>query len=156
MNFDECMQNGKKMYAMNDYIKAVECFEQILKNYPETEECYWYLGISYEKLCYEQKAVEYYKKGLELCHDSTFISDYCLNIGKNLIMLSNLDEALLYFERAEKCNQNRLMALYNKAIVYLCQKSYENALELFLYVKDNGLEHQRMKQHIQYCKRKQK
>lgn len=154
MNFEEYILNAKKMYNDNDYIKAVCCFEQILEKDSGIEECYWYLGLSYEKLNYEQKAVEYYKKGLELCCVSTFISDYCLNIGKNLLMLSNLDEALLYFDKAGICNQNRLMSLYNKAIVFLCKKDYKKALELFAYVEDNGLEHPRMKQLIEYCQKR--
>lgn len=120
----------------------------------DSEECYWHLGMCYEKIDNDTKAVDYYKKGLELCNDSEYVSDYHLNIGRSLLMLSRLSEALFHFDKASEFEGNRLFAMHNKAIVYMCQKNFEKALQLLNYVICEGLDNSRIRQHLDYCRNK--
>ena len=144
-----------KTYELFDdglYNEALESFEKIVSELPNCEKHYFYLGMCYEKLDYEEKAVFYYKKGLELCDDVEYISDYHLNIGKNLIYLSRLNEALYHFEKAEAFEPNREFAVYNKAVVYICQKKYSKALMMLQTIKK--LDKQKIEKLVNYCKYK--
>ena len=155
MNIQKLIYDAKSAYLNSDYDFAISKFEEIVQQVPNCEECYFYLGLCYEKIGYEIKAIEYYKKGLVLCDNEKYISDYYLNIGKNLLMISQLNEALFSFDKASMYQENYLVSLYNKSLVYMCQKNYKQALETLNYVVDNGLVNKRIKQNLEYCANRQ-
>jgi len=119
----------------NNPSSAISWFELALNKDPKNIKIYNYLGIAYEQIGENSKAVETYKRGLDYSGDLKSI--FLTNIGNNLVIQENYDGAIEYYSQAIKFD-NYGDALRNRAGEYIRNQSYANALEdykLYLMVE---------------------
>ena len=55
MNIQKLIYDAKSAYLNSDYDFAIRKFEEIVQQVPNCEECYFYLGLFYEKIGYEKR-----------------------------------------------------------------------------------------------------
>jgi len=119
----------------NNPASAISWFELALKKDPENIKIYNYLGIAYEQIGENSKAVETYKRGLDYAGDIKSV--FLTNIGNNLVIQGNYDGAIEYYSQAITLDNNG-DALRNRAGEYIRNHSYANALDdykLYLMVE---------------------
>lgn len=154
MDFKKIFSLGNAEYDNGNYIKAIQHYEQILQHSNNFEECYFYIGLCYENLQYEAKAIEYYNRGIKICNNPEHISDYHLNIGNCYLMLSRLEDALYHFEESRKCIENENISKFNIGVVYTCQHKYKDALSIFKEIMNNGFNTTKLNHYISFCESK--
>jgi tetratricopeptide (TPR) repeat protein len=114
---------------------SISWFELALKKDPQNIKIYNYLGIAYEQIGENSKAIDTYKRGLDFAGGMKSI--FLTNIGNNLVIQENYDGAIEYYSQAVKLDNNG-DALRNRAGEYIRNQSYANALEdykLYLMVE---------------------
>lgn len=117
----------------NNPKSAISWFELALKEDPGNNKIYNYLGISYEQLGENSKAIETYKRGLD--YAGNLKSVFLTNIGNNLTLQGNYNDAIDFYSQAVKLDNNG-DALRNRAGEYLRGKLYNDALDDYkLYLK---------------------
>ncbi|MDA3941123.1 MAG: hypothetical protein PF693_17735 [Spirochaetia bacterium] len=109
----------------NNPESAVSWFELAIKEDLDNNKIYNYLGISYEQLGENGKAIETYKRGLKNAGDLKSL--FLTNIANNLVLQGNYSGAIDYYTQAIK-HDNNGDALRNRAGEYLRQQSYGDAL----------------------------
>ena len=110
----------------NNPKSAISWFELALKEDPGNSIIYNYLGIAYEQLGENGKAIETYKRGLD--YAGNLKSVFLTNIGNNFIVQGNYNNAVNFYSQAIKLDNNG-DALRNRAGEYLREKSYGDALD---------------------------
>jgi len=109
----------------NNPKSAVPWFELALKEDPNNNKIYNYLGISYEQLGENGKAIEIYKRGLR--NSGNLKSAFLTNIANNYVLQGNYINAIDFYSQAIQLDNNS-DALRNRAGEYLRQQSYGDAL----------------------------
>ncbi len=109
----------------NNPKSAVSWFELALKENPGDGNIYNYLGISYEQLGENGKAIETYQRGLK--YAGSLKSSFLTNIANNYVLQKNFDTAINFYTQAIDLDNNG-NALRNRAGEYLRKKSYDDAL----------------------------
>ena len=104
---------------------AVSWFELALNEDNQNFKIYNYLGISYEQIGENGKAIETYKRGLE--NTVQLKSVFLTNIANNYVIMGNYTGAVDYYSRAINYDNN-VDALRNRAGEYLRMQSYGDAL----------------------------
>ncbi len=119
------LSSGIDLFLNNKPEKAAPLLEIALQKDPGSNKIYNYLGIVYEQLGENRKAVEIYKRGLEVAGNlkSTFLT----NIANNLSVMGNYEDAIDYYTQAINIDNNG-NALRNRAGEYLRKQSYGEAL----------------------------
>ncbi len=122
---DTELSSGIDFFLNNKPEEAAPLFEIALKKDPGSNKIYNYLGIVYEQLGENGKAVEIYKKGLDVAGDlkSTFLT----NIANNLSVMGNYEDAIKYYSKSIDIDNNG-DALRNRAGEYLRKQLYSEAL----------------------------
>lgn len=123
---------GETYFEMGDYENAEICFHSVLNNpNASVQGRAWAnhnLGlVEKEKKNYE-KALDYYKKGLDLsfsAHYSVLITDSYLRMAELYIDLENLDQAILNAEKALDSSRESGAKEGEKRALYFLSKSYE-------------------------------
>jgi len=142
------LSSGIDLFLNNKPEKAASLLEIALKKDPGSNRIYSYLGIVYEQLGENGKAIEIYKKGLEFSGDlkSTFLT----NIANNLSVMGNYEDAINYYTQAINTDNNG-DALRNRAGEYLRKQFYSKALsdyKLYLSNEINPYQEEEIKKVI--------
>ena len=97
-----------------EYEKAIEIYDQILKLEPNNHKAIYYKGVSYFYMNDFEKALKYYLKSLEIKPDYKFAY---YNIGLAYESMGDLHRALKYYKNALEIDPNFLYANNAKADV---------------------------------------
>ncbi|MCK5153645.1 MAG: hypothetical protein KAQ93_04740 [Spirochaetales bacterium] len=119
----------------NNPKSAVSWFELAIKEDSGNKKIYNYLGISYEQIGENGKAIETYKRGLEFA--GSLKSAFLTNIANNFVIQGDFNSAIDYYSQAIGIDNNG-DALRNRAGEYLRKGSYGDALndyKLYLTVE---------------------
>ncbi|MEK6152606.1 tetratricopeptide repeat protein [Flavobacteriaceae bacterium 3-367] len=132
------LANGTFENATDSFLKAKRLFE-VLGDTVGIGKCHTNLGSVYWTIGNLDKALEHYKKSLDLKHpdDHLGISKVLGNLGLLERAKNNYPQALAYYQRSLNiCQENdfKLEAainLQNIGVVYEKQKAYDTALDYF-------------------------
>jgi len=142
------LSSGIDLFLNNKPAEAASLFAIALKKDPGSNKIYNYLGIVYEQLGENGKAIETYKRGLEVAGDlkSTFLT----NIANNLSIMGNYEDAIDYYTQAINIDNNG-DALRNRAGEYLRKQFYSEALsdyKLYIAIETNPYQEAEIKRVI--------
>lgn len=115
---------------------AIMAYEKAFTLYPDFSECLNNAGGCYRKLGYFDKAVELFKRSIEIgktekfqkdCGDkaNNLLSDYVSNLGSAHVAMHMQDIALKHFEEALLLNPDNENAKWNQSLVLLELGDYE-------------------------------
>ena len=82
------------------------------------------------------EAIRYLKKSERLTEEPHF--EIYFHLGVAFSHLEALDEALTWYQRAEKLSENNPLLLFNMAVVYDKLEKYETALRYYVSLKGNA------------------
>ena len=120
-SLDESLRQGEAYYLTGEFEKAVEVYEAIIIENPNSAVAFNQLGLAYRALGVDlREVVWYYKAAIEI--DPKFDDAYN-NLGKAYYGLADFDNALLYCKKALKINPRNMNAAFSIAWVYLLGKS---------------------------------
>ena len=122
---ETALSSGIKLFLDNNPDSAISWFELALKEDSGNTKIYNYLGISYEQLGENGKAIETYKRGLEQA--GNLKSVFLTNIANNYVIQGNFNTAIDYYTQAIELDNNS-DALRNRAGEFLRKQSYGDAL----------------------------
>ncbi|MHB2155064.1 tetratricopeptide repeat protein [Calditrichota bacterium GD2] len=98
---DSLINEGINHHASGNDTLAIACWLKVM-NYTDTiPDVFNYLGVAYQKLGQFERALEYFKKAVQL--DSAYYEAFN-NAGYMLLYLNQFDEAKKYFEKALSLN----------------------------------------------------
>lgn len=124
-HYQDYLQLGLFYRELKDYNKVIEVLNKALL-VKETSEIYYHLGYAFQQSAQLEKAIENYKKSVEL--NPRFCSSYeCLGIIN--LNEQKYNEAEEYFNRILEINPRHLYANYHLARVYEGRGDYEKARE---------------------------
>jgi len=117
-----------QLMQKNDYQNAIKRLESVTKIFPDFERTYYYLGLCYQKLNYNQQALLYFDKAIH-----TFPNDLEAYIAKASILDSqnNLSEAVTTIISAIKINPTRSDLFSNLGYLYIKRRRIDNGLTTF-------------------------
>lgn len=109
---------------------AIMAYEKAILLYPDFSECINNVGGCYRKLGYFEKAVNAFKRSIEIGKTEKFakdcgpnakklLSDYVSNLGSAHVAMHMADTALGYFDEALELNPDNENAKWNQSLVLL-------------------------------------
>jgi tetratricopeptide (TPR) repeat protein len=122
---NNALSSGIKQFMDNNPESAISWFELALKSDSGNNNIYNYLGISYEQVGENRKAIEAYKRGLP--YSGELKSAFYTNIANNLVIQGDFNGAIDYYSQAVDLDNNS-DALRNRAGEYLRKQLYDDAL----------------------------
>ncbi len=120
---------GYKLHMAGDIAEAVRAYRNSIHYYP-TAKAHTYLGWAYSVQGKHQDAIKECLTAIEL--DPDYGNPYN-DIGMYLIQLNNLDEAVIWFEKALKIPDydSRHYPLFNLGCIYEKKGDWLTALEYY-------------------------
>jgi len=117
---------GKAFFRTNMLDKAAACFEEALENQESPHEALFYLGvISFRKGEY-QKAVEMFKKLLEIRTDSIHTYN---NLALSLEKCNRMKEAMLVYNTGLEITPASSLLLANRGVLKYKSHDFEGAVQ---------------------------
>ncbi len=120
------LSTGQRLFMENKPADAIIWLEIALGEDKGNKNIYNYLGIAYEQINENQKAIDIYNQGLGYAGDLK--SHFLVNIANNMTILGNYDSAISYYSKAIDLEYNG-DALRNRAGEYLRKQQYDKALK---------------------------
>lgn len=117
---------GKAFMRTNMLTKAIACFEELLDNEETAQEALFYLGVIYHKKKDYERAVEHFKKLLEIRTDSIHIYN---NLGVSLEKSGRSREAILVYTTGLEVSPSSSLLLANRGILRYRSGDYSGALK---------------------------
>lgn len=116
---------------------AMMAYEKAIKLYPDFSECVNNVGGIYRKLGLFDKAIDSFKRAIEIgrtqkfrddCQDraDNLLADYISNLGSAYVAHHESDTAIKYFDEALALNPECENAKWNKSLVLLEKGDYKN------------------------------
>jgi tetratricopeptide (TPR) repeat protein len=120
--------NATQLMQKNDYQNSIKHFESVTKIFPDFERTYYYLGLCYQKLNYNQQAIFYFDKAI-----NSFPNDLDAYIAKATILdaQNNLPVAAATIISAIKINPTRTDLFSNIGYFYIKRQLIDNGLTTF-------------------------
>jgi len=120
---------------------SIMAYERAITLYPDFSEALNNAAGSYRKLKYHEKAIEYFKRAIEIGKTDKakkeagpnykkFLSDYISNLGSCYVAYHDQETALKYLNEALEVNPDCINALWNKSLILLEQGNYEEGFKL--------------------------
>ena len=123
----ELTRLGSRYLKMDDKTRAVELFQEALKEDPHSSAAYEWLGHAYWKLDKPDQAVESFEKAVAL--DST--SDYSYNYLAYITLKDNdLDKTINYSQKAIKADPDNPEPYTYEGVAYYRQNKPKEAIEI--------------------------
>jgi len=115
---------------------AILCYEKAILMYPDFSECINNVGGCYRKLGYFDKALNAFKRAVEIGKSAKFqndfgpkanesLSDYVANLGSVHVAMHAAETALKYFDESLALNPNNENAKWNQSLVLLELGDYQ-------------------------------
>lgn len=123
---ESTFSSGQRMFMENKPENAIIWLELALKEDPRNRDIYNYLGISYEQIGENKKAIDTYKRGLT--HAGNLKSLFFTNIANNMGILGDYDSAINFYTKAIGLGYYG-DAIRNRAGEYLRKQQYNEALK---------------------------
>lgn len=123
-----------QLIQKNDYQNAIKHLESITKIFPDFERTYYYLGLCYQKLNYNQQALFYFDKAI-----NSFPNELDAYIGKSSILdvQNNLPEAVSAIISAIKINPTRSDLFSNLGYFHIKRQLIDNGLTTFKTIAES-------------------
>lgn len=117
-----------QLMQKNDYQNAIKPLESVTKIFPDFERTYYYLGLCYQKLNYNQQALLYFDKAI-----NSFQNDLDAYSAKASILdaQNNLPEAVSTIISAIKINPKRNDLYSTLGYFYIKRQLIDNGLTTF-------------------------
>ncbi len=115
--------DSMKAVAFN---RCLRDFEQAVRLKPEEPKSLGGIGILYQRENQNEKAVEYYKKALELEGES---ADGVSKVAYAYIVIPNWDSSIVWFKKLLDYDSTNTSALINLSICYSSINDYEKSYE---------------------------
>jgi len=134
---------GRNFLWAKDYTKAISCFEELVKIFPQFAEAYFQIGSCMSQLGWEylyekgsnvlwveyyEKAISYFKQAAKI--DPLFAETY-FQIGSCMSYLGREQEAIEAFKQAISIKPDYAYAYYNLGMSYAKLKRYQEAIEAY-------------------------
>jgi tetratricopeptide (TPR) repeat protein len=116
---------GKAFMRTNMLTKALGCFEELLDNEETAQEALFYLGVIYYRKHEYERAVDHFKKLLEIRTDSIHIYN---NLAVSLEECDRSREALLVYNAGLEVSPTSSLLLANRGVLRCRTGDYEGAL----------------------------
>ena len=123
---ESSLSTGQRLFMENKPEDAIIWLELALGEDTGNKNIYSYLGIAYEQIGENQKAIDTYNRGLDYSGDLK--SQFLTNIANNMGILGNYDSAINFYSQAMVSGYNG-DALRNRAGEYLRKQLYDEALK---------------------------
>lgn len=120
------LEEGEKLYAANEPLKARALLEEALKTEPGNPKIYAYLGIIYEQLGDADRAIAVMRRGLAIAGDLKPAFYY--NMGNNYVRRGEHLQAEKMYGEAIALNETFADPWLNRANVRVTLQSYEGAI----------------------------
>jgi len=134
-NVDMQRTLGVAYYQAHEFEKAIDVFQEVAeKTKSDTAQADIYaeaiqrIAFSYDQLGQSEKAIDAYKKALNVFPDNT---DLIYNLGRLYYMQENYEKAIDNFKQIAENNPNDYDAVYNTAMAYLRAEKNEEAIPYF-------------------------
>lgn len=114
-NIQKAWQYSSTTYKIGEYEKAIEPLEFLVQRVPDNETYWALLATSYQKTEKYQKAINAYKKALELNKN---VREYLLNIGICYKELGQFSTARNYFYQAAELSKGWGLPYIYEATLY--------------------------------------
>jgi tetratricopeptide (TPR) repeat protein len=117
-----------QLMQKNDYQNAIKQLESVTKIFPDFERTYYYLGLCYQKLNYNQQALLYFEKAI-----NSFPNDLDSYVAKASILdaQNNLSEAVVTIISAIKISPTRTDLFSNLGYFYIKRQLIDYGLTTF-------------------------
>jgi arylsulfatase A-like enzyme len=119
--------------------------EELLAN------AYNFIGLSYQALKQDAKAIESFQAGLDI-HTGEHRSKILNNLGNLYLIQQNYDLALEYFKQALENNPDMPEVYFNLGLVYTNKGLFDKALESYAKVLEQDPDFPRAKQYYEQTK----
>jgi Ca-activated chloride channel family protein len=103
---DQLMEEGNTLYQKNEFTKASEVYEQILKDQPDNLVAEYNLGITNYKIGNTKKAAVFFAMLVKRAKDISLAEKAYYNLGVLLLKSQKLQQAATAFENALKLDAN--------------------------------------------------
>ena len=136
------LQQGEAMFLDNKPEEALPLLQTALRQYPNNEVVYLYLGMVYEQLGWYEEAVLILQRGSEIARDHQDAMYY--NMGNSLFVQGKNSFAVEMYSRAVETNPEMADAYLNRANARLKLEFYAGALDDYsLYLSMRPMSPQR-------------
>lgn len=98
----DLLSQGEVLMSVENYLDAVEIFEEAVKESPKFIECYINLGNAYASIEDYDKAIDAYKKAMIL--DSNNV-EVLFAMGNLTYLTGSLSDAIRFYNKAEETNE---------------------------------------------------
>lgn len=123
----------------------------LLKVEESLGDAYNFIGLSYQALKQDAKAIESFKAGLDI-HTDEHRSKILNNLGNLYLIQKNYDRALEYFNQALENNPNMTEVHFNLGIVYTNKGLFDKALKSYAKVIEQNPDFPKAKQYYEQTK----
>ncbi len=125
---EDWFQKGYNSFEIEEYDKAIECFQKAIEIHPDFAEAYYNMGTVYHYKGNYDRAIECYHKALEINpnHAKAFN-----NMGSSYYYKINYDKAIECYHKAIEINPDYADAYYNMGIVYGKKRNNDKAIECY-------------------------
>ena len=117
---------GNNFYLQEKYNRAIKTYNEFLETYPDDEECYFNLGLTYLKLSDEKKALDNFLEAYKKSDFKHIPSIY--NIADYYYKKENFENSFKYFKILVELDTNNHDAYYRLGELEYKMKEYEQAL----------------------------
>lgn len=124
------LQQGEKLFLMNNPKEAQPLLEQALHENPDNERVYLYLGIVYEQLANPEKSIQVMRRGLGVARSVKDLLYF--NLGNNLFRQKEYTLAEQMYSGAIETNRTMDDAYLNRANARLELSNYAAAREDYI------------------------
>ncbi len=124
INLEELVKYGEKEASRNNFEKALNIFDTVLRLNPAFDSAYGDKALVFDKMGKLDESLELYSKALEINPKSSVTWH---NKGLTLIKAKRMDEAINCFDKAISIDKNYSKAWYNKGRCLEMQGNMENA-----------------------------
>jgi len=128
-------QLGAVCIKRNHKLLGLMCFENVLKHDPDFLEAINNCGFINKKFNLMDDAKKWFKQGIDLIEQNKVKtnditkSEFLTNYGSMFVGAGKADEAIDYFNRAEKLNSEHKLIKYNRGLAFLEKGIYKKGFE---------------------------
>jgi tetratricopeptide (TPR) repeat protein len=128
-NLEELIYNIAQSYIqIGNYPYAARYLQRAFSMNTDNVLVLYDLALTYEKLGYPAKSIDYYKKYLDL---DPFAEHVWNNLGLLYSSVEDIDNALIAFDYAVVINPQYYSAYYNKADLYIFNNRMQDAIDVY-------------------------
>ncbi len=122
------MAEGHEAFSCRDYVKALECFDQVILFHDGYDDAWRVKAIVLDEMGFHEQALECFKRAIELNPES---DETWFALGNCLYSLSSHDDELRCYDRVLEINPLHHKALVNKGYALHRLGRYREALEAY-------------------------